>query len=538
MFDRSIRRLAASVLCGTVSLSQVGGFALAQDACCFEPAYRLQCETVVQKVPQTRYRLSTKTDYVEETQLSYRPVLKYRQEEREYRVAKPVTETRYVEETYSVLKPVTETSYRDEEVTRTRYVDETSEREESVTQYQPVTETKYYQKQYTVQRPVTETQMREQQYTVQRPVTETIMQTQQYTSMRPVTTVQNQVVDAGGYVAQQVVTPGQLQYGVGWQRNAYAVPGPLGIFSLNRGAPVLVPQVTPPTVQTQMAYRPNYVNQQVARTTYVPEVQQVQTPVQVQRMQTEVVRQQIPVQVQRMESEVVTENVPVQTTRMVPVQLTRKVPVTVRRPVTETLTRRVPVTSQRWVREEKVRKVPVQTTRMVYETKKEVVNVPYYEQEAVERKVMRPVTRQEYVPYTVMVDMPQTVVQRTPLSYIDPFSPAISQGYSSFSVPVSGSTIYESPIVTGSTVVQPSEVVESRSPAKEDDEDAEMTEDAQTELEGVRRNYSDDDNADADDLQELPQPQLNGDDVQLNPATEATTTGFRVTWSPMVDREA
>ncbi|SRR6056297_149401 len=568
MFNRTIRRRLATLLMPTVlsapmSMMPLGGsVASAQDACCFQPAYRLSCETVVQKVPQTRYRLAYKTDYVEETQLSYRPVLRYRQEEREYRVAKPVTETRYVEETYSVLKPVTETSYRDEETTRTRYVEETAEREETVTQYKPVTETQYHQRQYTVQRPVVETQMREQEYAVQRPVTETYMQTQQYTTLRPVTQVENQTVDAGGYVAQQIVNPGTVQYALGWNRAAYAVPGPLGFFSINRGAPALVPQVTPPTVQTQLAYRPNYITQQVARTSYVPEVQQVQRPVQVQRMQTEMVRQQVPVQVQRMETETVTQNVPVQTTRMVPQTMVRKVPYTIRRPIVETMTRRVPVTSQRWVSVEQVRKVPVQSTRMVYTTKKETVNVPYYEQEAVERKVLKPVTRQEYVPYTVMVDVNQPVVHRMPLSYIDPFSPAISQGYSTFRNPLPLSTsIYDSPEIISSSrpVVQqpmeddaPSESeVEVQSPQKP------MDESPKTELEGVRRDYSQENgsqeaDAGTDDLEEvqevdpadlddLPAPTFDDQDEEptlFDPSTGATPTGFRITWNPMFDREA
>ena len=415
-----------------------GGAAVAQDACCFEPAYRLECET--EMVPQqvTKYRISYETKYVEEEQVTYRPVLKTRVEQREYRVARPVTETSYREEHYTVRKPVTETSYRNEEVTKTRYVTETAEREEKVTTYKPVVETSYREERRTVQRPVVETQMRQQQYQVQRPVVETQYQTQQYTTYRPVTTYKPQTVDAGGYVAQQVVTPGQVQYGLQWVPRAYAQPGPLGIFSINRGAAVMVPQVTPPTVQTQLAYRPNYVTQQVAQTSYVPQVQQVQRPVQVQRMETETVTQNVPVQVRRMETEVITEKVPVQKTRMVPVTTVRKVPYTVQRPVTETSTRRVPVTKTRWVTEERVRKVPVKTTRMVYETKTKPVEVQYYEQEEVRQVVKRPVTRRVCVPYTETVMVPRQVVQRMPLQYSDPFSPAIISGYSSFDSEVVG----------------------------------------------------------------------------------------------------
>lgn len=206
--------------------------------------------------------------------------------------------------------------------------------------------------------------------------------------------------------------------------------------------------VTPPTVQNQLVFQSNPVTQQVAQTSFVNEVQQTQVPVQVMRMQNETVTSQVPVQVMRMQnetvtqqvpvqvtrmvSETVTQQVPVQTTRMVPTVETRRVPVTVQRPVTETLTRQVPVQQTRWVTEEQVRRVPVTSTRIEYETRREPIEVKFYEQERVVQKVRRPVTRQIYVPYTETVMVPRQVVQRTPLSYYDPFSPAIISGYSSF----------------------------------------------------------------------------------------------------------
>jgi hypothetical protein len=290
-----------------------------------------------------------------------------------------------------------------------------------------------------VQRPVVETQFVQQQHQVQRPVVETQFQTQQHVAMRPVTTIQNQTIDAGGFVNQQIVQPGQVNWGLQWMPRAVQTTGPFGIFSVNRGAAVWTPQVTPPTVQNQMVYRPNLVTQQVAQTSFVPEVQQQQVPVQVMRMQTETVTQQVPVQVTRMQSETVTQQVPVQTTRMVPMVETRKVPVTVQRPVTETMTRRVPVQQQRWVAEEQVRRVPVTSTRVEYETRKEPVEVQFFEQERVVQKVRRPVTRQTYVPYTETVMVPRQVVQRTPLTYFDPFAPAIISGHSSLGA--SSSTI-------------------------------------------------------------------------------------------------
>ncbi|TWU19304.1 hypothetical protein Poly21_14760 [Allorhodopirellula heiligendammensis] len=431
--------------------------ATAQDACCFQPAYRLECETVMQPETVERMRVTYETKMVEEEVTSFRPVLKTRTEERSYKVARPVTETSYREERYTIYRPVTETSYRDETVTQTRYVDETAEREEKVTTYRPVTETQMYQQQYTVQRPVTETQMYQRQYTVQRPVVETQYQNETVTSYRPVTTVQQQTIDAGGYVPQTTVTPGSVQNVMGWNPRAYAVPGPLGIFARVQGAPVVTQAVTPPVAQTQMVYRPNYITQDIAQTSYVPESHQVQRPIQVTRMQSEVVTQNVPVQVQRMQSEVVTQNIPVQKTRMVPETTVRKVPYTIRRPITETTTRKVPVQHQRWVAEQRVRKVPVQSTRMVYETRSEPVTVKYYEQEEVRRTVLRPVTVPKYEPYTVERMVPRQVVQRLPLSYVDPFSSAISSGYSSFS-PVMESAIECAPIESSSDSVRSNRV--------------------------------------------------------------------------------
>jgi hypothetical protein len=452
----------SAALLAASSLGLGGGtmveMAQAQEACCFQPSYRLQCETVMEPQTVQRFRIAYETDYVEEEVVSYRPVLRTRTEEREVRVARPVTETSFREERYTIHRPVTETSYRDEEFTQTRMITETSEREEQVTTFRPVVETQMTEQQFMVQRPVVETQFVQQQHQVQRPVVETQFQTQQHVAMRPVTTIQNQTIDAGGFVNQQTVQPGQVNWGLQWVPRAVQTTGPLGIFSVNRGAAVWTPQVTPPTVQNQMVYRPNLVTQQVAQTSFVPEIQQQQVPVQVMRMQTETVTQQVPVQVTRMQSETVTQQVPVQTTRMVPMVETRKVPVTVQRPVTETMTRRVPVQQQRWVAEEQVRRVPVTSTRVEYETRKEPIQVQFYEQERVVQKVRRPVTRQTYVPYTETIMVPRQVVQRTPLTYFDPFAPAIISGHSSL-----GSS---SSLATPSTLT-PADPVTSGRPAIE-----------------------------------------------------------------------
>ncbi len=427
--------VAAAIAAGSASVELT-----AQEACCFQPAYRLQCETVMEPQTVARYRLEYQTEYEEQEVVSYRPVLKTRTEQRSYRVAKPVTKTSYREERYYVQRPVLETSYRDETVTQTRYVTETAEREEQVTSYRPVTETQYRDEQYSVQRPVTETQYQDQQYTVQRPVTETQYQTQQYTTLRPVTSYRNQVVDAGGYVPQQVVQPGTVQYGLGYQPEAYR-PGPFGFFARRiPGGPVVVPQVTPPTVQTQMAYRPNYITQQVPETTYVPQTVQQQVPVQVQRMQTEVVTQKVPVAVTRMQTETMTRKVPVEVTRYEPVTEVRKIPYQVQKPITETLTRKVPEQKYRWVTEEKVRKVPVTTQEMTYETSSRNVEVPYYEQERVVRRVRVPKTKAVWVRVEEQQMVPKQVVQRIPFGYSDPFAAPIVMGHSSF-----GESIIEPP---------------------------------------------------------------------------------------------
>ena len=522
----SLRKNPKLCLCLGLAVA-MSPIAQAQEPCCFEPAYRLQCQTVMQPQTVQRFRVAYDTEYVNEEVTSYRPVVKTRIEEREVSEARPYVETSFREEHYTVWKPIVETSYRDETVTKTSYVTETSEREEQYTTYKPVVETQYYEQQYTVQRPITETQYYQQQYAVQRPVVETQMQTQTYTSMRPVTTMQTQTIDAGGYVAQQFVTPGQLQYGLGWNRNAYAVPGPLGLYARVRGAPVVTPYMTPATVQTQYAYRPNYIQQQVAQTSYVPQTQQVQVPVQVQRMQTEMVTQNVPVQVQKMQSEVVTQKVPVRTTRMVPITQVRKVPYVVQRPVTETVTRQVPIQNRKWVKEVKVRKVPIRTTKMRYETRKVPVEVRYTEMEAYTHTVRRPVTRKTYIPENVTIMSPRQVVQRTPLSYYDPFSPAIVSGYSSFAPPIEGSEIISQPHTGESILADPlpsdgGSVTNMKAvisdPENEEKEGQEPASSGDLEL----------NSPDAEDVQDLPEPAIDPNKVR--------EAGWKIRWNPSYAR--
>jgi hypothetical protein len=300
------------------------------------------------------------------------------------------------------------------------------------------------------------------------------------------------------------------------------------------------PQVGPATVQTQYNYRPNYVTQQVAQTSYVQETQQVQVPVQVQRMQTEVVTQRVPVQVQRMQTEVISQQVPVRTTRMVPTTEVRRIPYTVQRPVTETLTRKIPVQTQKWVTEERVRKVPVQTTRTVYETRREPVQVQYYEQEVVKRTVLRPVTRRKTIPYTETVMVPSQVVQRVPLSYYDPFSPAIVSGYSSFSAPTTSAVETSSPPVVSQPAGSSGESILS---------EGESFDDApRTRLQKVETGEPEsaasvgDSETDPADAAELPAPELKGpeneDDAEAaDDSVEAKEAAFRIRFNSRYARE-
>ena len=540
----------------------------AQDACCFEPTYRLQCETVMEPQQVQRMKLTYQTDYVDEVVTRYRPVLRTRTEEREVTVAKPVVETRYREDRYTVWKPILETTLRDVSVQRTRFVNETAEREEQYTTYRPVVETQYYQQQYLVQRPVTTTQHYEQRYAVQRPVVQTQLETQQYTAMRPVTTMQSRTHDVGGYVAQQAVTPGSLQYGLSYIPRTHAVPGPLGILAWTRGSYAVSPQISPPRLSTQYAYRPNYVTQQYAQTTMVPETKQVQVPVQTVRMQTEYMTQKVPVQTTRMQSEYVTRKIPVQTSRMVAVTQVRKVPYIVTRPVTETITQQVPEQKQRWVTEEKVRKVPVQTTRMEYVTKKVPYQVSYYAREAYTQTVRKPVTKQVYVPSTETVMLPRQVVQRVPLSYYDPFSSAIGNGYSSFmppiestafpatALPVESYVAPPGPITIAPEVVQPqsdpgASILESPKSlgSVPDIETRKFGLDSSLSEPSTKSEYDDidelfdDDNEDHHELPVPSLPNLNGPGnspslESIDAGVEAKEAGWKIHYMPNFAREA
>lgn len=563
MNQKKQRRLALASLILATATTGVSADVAAQGVC-GAPAYSVQRETVLRPQVVQRYRLQPQTEYVEKEVVSFRPVTKTRYEERSYRVAKPIVETSMREEVYSVLKPIVETSMREETVQTTRMVEETREREETVTTFKPVVETQMYQRQYQVNRPVTETSYYDQTYAVNRPVTETVMQNQTVTTMRPVTTTQQQVVDAGGYVAETSVTPGQLQYQSAYVPRTHAVLGPLGLLAYPRGSYTQVPTVSQPQVQTQLSYRPNYITQQTQQTQLVPQTQQVQVPVQVNRIQTEYQTQRVPVQQTRFQSETITQNVPVQTTRMVPTTEVRRIPYMVTRPVTETSTRKVPVQQTRYVREEKVRKVPVQTTRMTYETRSEKVAVNYTENERVVRKVLTPVQSQVCVPYEETVMVPTQISSRVPFAYNDPFSPAIVSGYSSIG---SGETVIDSGYSSGYPYDSSIESIETSSsnrvapdsavvqPDGEDtnDDEAELRGAAtfdtepKTKMETIRSQFESEsidsggsgNGLDNEDMQELLPPRLDSEGSPFGQDKDSVgvSAGHRINWRPQFSRE-
>ena len=65
---------AKTVVFTACTLLAASSPANAQEGCCFEPTYRLQCETVMQPQTVQKYRLSYETEYVpqEVTKLSPR----------------------------------------------------------------------------------------------------------------------------------------------------------------------------------------------------------------------------------------------------------------------------------------------------------------------------------------------------------------------------------------------------------------------------------------------------------------------------------
>ncbi|MFK7734439.1 MAG: hypothetical protein AB8B50_00325 [Pirellulaceae bacterium] len=401
------------------------------------PSYTVQRQTVMEEQLEERLRVVYDTVYEERDVVSQRPVLKTRYETRKYTVKRPVTETSTLEERYTVLKPVRRRDWVDRSYDETTYVTETAEREEAYTTYRPVTETTYQTQNYMVQRPVTETQY----------------QTQQYTTYSPVTSYKTAVVDQGQYVAQQYHQPGDTRYGLRWLGSGYQADA-LGNLGYRRGGLGWVPYTSPGSTFAQMQYRPNPVQVAVPQTQMVPQVQQQQVPVQVTRMQSEMVQQQVPITQTRMEA----------------VQATRRVPYTTQRPVTRRVENKEPVDRIEWVEQEMVRPKTVTRTSYKLETVEKEVPIQFYETESVTTTVRVPRRVPRYEAYTVRKLVPRTVQSPVVLSFYDPYSMPLSQGYSNWST----TTPTVAPAASESvTYGQAKPVVESPEPdAEEENESA------------------------------------------------------------------
>ena len=166
----------------------------------------------------------------------------------------------------------------------------------------------------------------------------------------------------------------------------------------------------------------------------------------------------------------------------------------------------------------------------------------YYEQEAVTRTVMKPVTRQKYVPYTETIMVPKQVVQRVPLSYTDPFGAAVVSGYSSFGTPEKTATpAIETAPSLGNSILQPNPTV---APAPEDA--------PRTRMQKIEIGKPTSESSSADDTTEatieieeeiLPPAQGSGDDRSESENTEldsvtGSKAGWKIHWNPLLKREA
>ena len=334
-----------SMACATGAFAQV-----------FCQEYRLVYQTVYDQQEITAFRIETETIYEEQKQTTYRPVWETEMRQRRYTVSRLVTETSEREERYRVLRPVWETQMRDTSYDVVRQVVETSEREER----------------YIVQRPVWETSEREETYTV----------------MRPVTTYTTNYVDQGGFVDQQVVTPGATRTRLRWLPHGCVVDPLTGASTFQRGGLTWVPEQGPARVETFRVWQPNIVAQQVPQTTYVPQV--------------------------------MTRKVLVQVCRMVQEEHVRRVPVTTYRQVVERVRQQTPVQVCRMVEEERVRRIPVTTYRIVTEERVEQIPVQVCKMVAFEQTVQIPRLVEKRIPVKYVRQVPRVVVMRVP---IDPCPP-------------------------------------------------------------------------------------------------------------------
>lgn len=122
-------------------------------------------------------------------------------------------------------------------------------------------------------------QYREEYYTVRRPVIETSMREQRYVVYEPVTTFENQQVDQGTWVDEQVVKPGRKALRLRWFEGGWTIDPATGREYWR--PPMLRPvrEQQPPKVETVRTWKPNLVTIQVPKTTYAPQVHVRQVPV-------------------------------------------------------------------------------------------------------------------------------------------------------------------------------------------------------------------------------------------------------------------
>lgn len=122
-------------------------------------------------------------------------------------------------------------------------------------------------------------QYRDEYYTVRRPVVETSMREQRYVVYEPVTTFENQQVDQGSWVDEQVVKPGRKALRLRWFEGGWTVDPATGREYWR--PPMLRPvrEQQPPKVETVRTWKPNLVTIAVPKTTYAPQVHVRQVPV-------------------------------------------------------------------------------------------------------------------------------------------------------------------------------------------------------------------------------------------------------------------
>ena len=371
---------------------------------------RLVDEVVNEKQQVTTQKVMWQTETRQRRQVEYMPVRKM--SEREERTV--------------VRKPVTETMYREKRTEETTYDTAIEMRDE----------------QYTVTEPVIETKMREEKYTVRKPVTQKLVEVQRTTSYKPVCQTETRMVQQDSVVQQSYVVrdssrrPRLRALSPGF----YSDPVTGETAYRNRG----LHWVQPSTTVQAAATVPTLVPQQTNKVSYIPEVVEKRTPVEVTRFVEKVETRRVPYEVKKMVDRVET----------------RKVPVEVKIPKKKVTIEQVPYTRTTYKDEVTVKKVPY--TETTYEKIEKVesyeVEVPRWVTVTKEVDVPRTVTRR--VEYEVMKEFPRTIMMKVPLDACgNPVGPAVpvdgqqtTQPVFSNSTPADGVPRLESD--SGSTSVQ------------------------------------------------------------------------------------